>query len=444
MTDVIVIGGGFAGLSAATALADQGWTSVHLFEARPTLGGRATAFRDPLTGERIDNGHHVLAGCYVETLAFLQRVGTFDKLHWPSALRLPMVDERGRRSMLALPPLPAPLHLIGGVLAWDALSLAERWSVLRVGGALRGRWHVASDMTVHQWLRGQGQSARLCEMLWAPLALAALNQSIDVAAAPAFLAVLSRMFGSEPDASTLLMSAVPLDELAATPAESFLRSAGSSVTINAPARLAFEGERLRGVMVREEFHPARVVVAAVPWFGVSSLFDHVPPALTEIVSNASRMESSPIVTVNLWFERAVNLDEFVLGLPSRTFQWVFDKQRLVGSSQSHLSMVASGADEICAASNAEAIKTALDELIAALPAIRHVPLRHAVVVRERRATFSLRPGGPSRPATLTPVPGLILAGDWIDTGLPATIESAVVSGHRAAAAASEFLDACSQ
>jgi uncharacterized protein with NAD-binding domain and iron-sulfur cluster len=299
-------------------------------------------------------------------------------------------------------------------------------------------------MTVHQWLREHGQSARLCQMLWAPLALAALNQSIDVAAAPIFLTVLSRLFGPEPDASTLLMSAVPLDDLAAIPAASFLRSAGCSVTTNAPARLAFEGERLRGVMVRERFHPARVVVAAVPWFGVSPLFAQVPSALTEIVSNASRLESSPIVTVNLWFERAVNLDEFVVGLPSRTFQWVFDKQRLVGSSQSHLSMVASGADEICAASNDDAVQTALDELTAAIPAVRHASLRHAVVVRERRATFSLRPGGPKRPATVTPAPGLILAGDWIDTGLPATIESAVVSGHRAAEAASEFLDACSQ
>ena len=160
MPDVIVIGGGFAGLSAATALVENG-ASVHLVEARRSLGGRATSFRDPTTGERIDNGHHVLAGCYVETLTFLRRIGALDKLHWPSTLRLPMVDERGRRSALVLPPLPAPLHLIGGVLAWDALSLRERLSVLRLGSVLRGRWGVTDNLTVHQWLRRHGQPARL-------------------------------------------------------------------------------------------------------------------------------------------------------------------------------------------------------------------------------------------------------------------------------------------
>ena len=442
MTDVIVIGGGFAGLAAATALAEEGF-SVQVFEARPTLGGRATAFRDPITGERIDNGHHVLAGCYVETLRFLRRVGTLGKLHWPSALRLPMIDERGRRSVLALPPVSAPFHLIGGVLAWDALSLAERLSVLRVGRALRGRWHVTNDMTVYRWLRQEGQSARLCEMLWAPLALAALNQSIDVAAATSFLAVLSRMFGPQPDASALLMSSVPLDELAAIPAHSFLQSARSNVTTNSPARITFDRGRVTGVMVRQQFYPARVVVSAVPWFAFAQLFDEVPASLARIVSDASALESSPIVTVNLWFDNA-SLDEPVVGLPSRTFQWVFEKRRLIGSSQSHLSMVASGADDICTASNAEAVRTAVKELTGALPALSNAGLRHSSVVRERRATFSLRPGGPSRPATLSPVPGLMLAGDWIDTGLPATIESAVVSGHRAAAAAIEFLGSCTQ
>ena len=403
MSDVIIVGGGFAGLSAATALVEGGRT-VHLLEARPGLGGRATAFRDPATGERIDNGHHVLAGCYVETLKFLRRVGTLDKLHWPSTLRVPMIDERGRRSVLALPPVSAPFHLIGGVLGWDALSVPERLSVLRLGSALQGRWHGTEGLTVHQWLEQQKQSPRICEMLWAPLALAALNQSIDDANADSFLTVLSRMFGPEPDASTLLMAAVPLDELAALPASALLRSAGSQVTASAPARVVFANDRVAGVMVREHFIPARVVVATVPWFAFAELFDRVPGSLNQIVTNAAAL----------------------------------------GSSQSHLSMVASGADEVCAASNSEIVKTAVDELADALPEFRHVPLKHSVVVRERRATFSLRPGAPSRPSTCTPVPGLILAGDWIDTGLPATIESAVVSGHRAAAATLEFLDTCSQ
>ena len=118
--DVVVIGAGFAGLAAATALAEQGAT-VQVFEARPGLGGRATAFRDPATGERIDNGQHILAGCYVETLRFLERIGATGRVHWPASLRVPMIDERGHASVLSLPPLPSPLHLLAGVFLFNTL-----------------------------------------------------------------------------------------------------------------------------------------------------------------------------------------------------------------------------------------------------------------------------------------------------------------------------------
>ncbi len=430
--EVVVIGAGFAGLSAATALADAG-VKVQVLEARPGVGGRATAFRDPVTGERIDNGHHALAGCYSETLAFLRRIGAVRKLHQPSTLRVPMIDETGRRSVLALPPLPSPFDLLAGVLAWDALGLSDRLSILRFGGVLRGRSVPDATLTVRQWLDDQHQSPRLCRMLWEPLALAALNQSIDQAGARPFHAVIARMFGPEPDASALLMPAVPLDELWAEPAREFLHSVGSVVTTNSRARVVIEGDRISGVRVRDQMIPAAVVVSAVPWFALGDLLDETPASLDAIIQRASSLESAPIVSVNLWFDGPV-LDDPMVGLPGRTFQWAFDKRRLVGSSQSHVSLVASGADEVCAASNEELIDTAVRELRGAIPTLQGTSPRHASVVRERRATFSLKPGGPARPATATPVHGFFLAGDWIETGLPATIESAVISGHRAARA----------
>jgi hypothetical protein len=202
--------------------------------------------------------------------------------------------------------------------------------------------------------------------------------------------------------------------------------------------------RVSGVLLRDQFLPAGVVISAVPWFALAELFDTVPGPLAGVLSNASALGSSPIVTVDLWFADGRGLEDDVVGLPLRKFQWVFDKGRLAGSSQSHLSMVASGADDICAASNRDIVATALDDLGGALPAFRQARLRHSVVLRERRATFSLRPGGPPRPPTRTPVAGLFLAGDWIDTGLPATIESAVMSGHEAAAAVLEGFAPCSQ
>ena len=116
-------------------LAESG-ARVLVLEARPGLGGRATAFTDPATGERVDNGQHILMGCYVETLAFLDRIGAADRVRWQSGLKLPMIDRRGHHSVLALPALPSPLHFLAGVLAWDALGWGERFSVLRIGASI--------------------------------------------------------------------------------------------------------------------------------------------------------------------------------------------------------------------------------------------------------------------------------------------------------------------
>jgi squalene-associated FAD-dependent desaturase len=432
-----VIGGGFAGLAAATALAEQG-VSVHVFEARPTLGGRANAFRDPVTGERIDNGQHVLAGCYSETLTFLRRLGTHRHLHRPSALRVAMIDERGWRTELVCPALPAPFNLLAGILAWDALTISERGSVVRVGRGLRGPGSVRRGETVRAWLARHHQSPRLCRLFWEPLALAALNQSIDDAAADMFVAVTSRMFGEAPDAAALLVPSVPLDDLYALPAASYVRKAGGEVTTQAKGRVLVEANRVLGVRVGDRDYPGSPVVCAVPWFAFADVFEPPPAVLQDTVADAAALASSPIVSVNLWIDQFRSPDA-MLGLPGRNFQWLFDRQRYLGRTQSHVTLVSSGAAPICAATNDELINMALSELRAALPDARRAPLRHASVIRERRATFSLEPGSPPRPKTITPIDGLVLAGDWIDTGLPATIEGAVIAGHQAAAEALRYI-----
>jgi uncharacterized protein with NAD-binding domain and iron-sulfur cluster len=157
------------------------------------------------------------------------------------------------------------------------------------------------------------------------------------------------------------------------------------------------------------------------------------------MDTARRTAPSPIVTVNLWFDRPV-LDEPFIGLPGRTMQWVFDKRLVVGDKASHLTLVSSGAADIVSRTNADLIQLALQELTSSIPAATEARVVNATVVREPRATFSLAPGQPPRPSTATAVSGLFLAGDWVDTGLPATIEGAVRSGHWAAQAAKGRLD----
>ncbi len=185
--DVVVVGGGFAGLSAAAAVADAG-LRVLVLDARPQLGGRATAFSDRVTGELVDNGQHVLFGCYTQTFIFLSRIGAESNVRRQAALSVPYLDRSGRRSELKCPALPAPLHLLGAVLRWDVMSWRDRLSILRMAPSLQsarralsrtGRVAIEGDVTVSQWLRERGQTDKLTEWLWEPLALAALNQSPD-------------------------------------------------------------------------------------------------------------------------------------------------------------------------------------------------------------------------------------------------------------------------
>ena len=440
--DVIVVGAGFAGLAAASALAEAG-ARVRVFDARPQLGGRATAFTDRDTGELVDNGQHVMFGCYRETLAFLQRIGAAGHVTRARSLSVPFLDRNGRRSELRCPRLPSPLHLLAGVLLWNAMPLRDRMSALKMAAPLRaaratltqtGRIAIDGTSTVSKWLREHGQSARLTEWLWEPLAVAALNQSPDEAAAEPFIRVLAEMFGPDADASALVLPNRPLHLMYAEPARAFIADRGGLVCQGTPVRIAIEQSKAAGVDVRGERVGAGAIVCAVPWFAMGNVFGpSVPPSLGDLVAAAGAMASKPIVTVNLWYDRPV-MDEPFVGLPGRAMQWVFDKRFAFGSAASHLSLVSSGADALTAESTPALVARATAEVAEALPGARRARMVRGTVVREKHATFSLAPGQPRRPGTSTAVTGLFLAGDWIDTGLPGTIESAVVSGHRAAGA----------
>ncbi|MGH9146272.1 MAG: hydroxysqualene dehydroxylase, partial [Vicinamibacterales bacterium] len=290
--------------------------------------------------------------------------------------------------------------------------------------------------TVQGWLMRNDQTPRLCEMLWEPLALAALNQSPREAAAPMFARVLAQMFGGSATDAAIGIPVRPLDEMYVNPARAYIERRGGQVRTNAAARIVCEGDRVAHVSVRDERLTADDVIAAVPWFALPELFVSPPTSLTPTIRAAAETAASPIVTVNLWLDRQV-LDSPLVGLPGRTMQWVFDKREAFGHEASHLSLVSSGALEVFGRSNEELIELAFGEIIEAVPEARRARLTRATVVREKRATFSLAPGQPARPDTRTGVEGLVLAGDWIDTGLPATIEGAVLSGRRAAEAANK-------
>lgn len=441
MKRVAIIGGGFAGLSAGVELAARGY-AVEILEARPRLGGRAYSFRDDATGEVIDNGQHALMGCYRETLAFLDRIGAAHKLMRQDNLRVHMVHPQRGAGAIACATLPSPLHLLTGILRYPLLTRTERLRSL-LGGMQAMSLHRRRDPRLRDWsvaqlMRALRQSPNACASFWYPVAVATLNESPDRAVAAPFTEVLARAFFRTRQDSQFVFPTVGLSELYTDDARHYVEARGGRVRLKAAvASLAFRRGRVEGVQLRDgRYIAADACISAVtPKALAAMLPDGIRqscrlPALTAF-------ETSPIISVHLWCDRPVLTDAFV-GLIGTTTQWVFNRSALTRNTCSTnggqcVSAVISAGREIVDWPAAQIAETVTADLQRLVPPAHTVRVVQSVVVKEKQATISITPAAErSRPGAATPIDNFFLAGDWIDTDLPPTIESAVCSGRRAA------------
>ena len=440
MNPVVIVGGGLSGLAAAVHLSSRR-IPVLLLEQRKFLGGRAYSFVDESTGTVIDNGQHVLIAGYRRTMEFLGTIGTRDRLFVQGAPEfLFHHPDRGFCSF-RLPLLPSPLHLLGGIITTDLFSFADKLRMLRAGGALRSfRWEAAGDMTVGDWLDSLGQSAETKRSFWEPLAVAIMNESIGAASAVVFVRALREAFLSGRRGAALAIPKVGLSDLYVEPARAFIERQGGVLRCGADVSgSVVEGENVAAVRLKEgETLPCSALILAVPSYRAPSL---LPEALRETgcMASAASIPLSPIVSVHLWFDEDVMPQE-ILGVIGRRIQWVFNRRKIgpeIGSGdengrKGHLSAVISAAHAFVDMGNDELTRIALEDLRSIFgPSAGHAT--HAVVIREKRGTFSCTPEVERiRPGCGTPVPNLFIAGDWTDTGYPATIEGAIMSGERCA------------
>ena len=435
MTPVVVVGGGLSGLAAAVRLSSQRIPTL-LLEQRPFLGGRAYSFVDDTTGTVIDNGQHVLIAGYAQTMAYLDTVGTRDRVAVQGVPELDFHHPARGFCSFRLPGLPSPLHLAAGILTTDLFSAADRMRMVRAGLALRrgaGRGDGGS-MTVEEWLDAHGQSAETKRSFWEPLAVAVMNEHLGVASASIFLHAVRTAFLGDRRGAALAVPTVGLSELLVDPARAFVEGRGGVVRTGADvAGIVVEEGRVAAVELRDgEPVSCSAVVLAVPSYraaGVlsASLRGWGTPA------NAASIPLSPIVSVHLWFDTDF-MPQRVLGVIGRRIQWVFNRRKicLERGAGGHLSVVISAGHSLVDLSNEELTRIALDDLVSIYGSSVGAPV-HEVVIREKRATFSCSPAvEPLRPGAETPLPNLFLAGDWTATGYPATIEGAIQSGNLAA------------
>ena len=431
---VVVVGGGVAGLAAALRLADAG-VSVSLFEKRAIAGGRAYSYRAREAGHVVDNGQHVLMGCYDRTLAYLERVGRRDRVETQRRLSVPLVAAGGRAVRFACAPVPAPLHLTLGALGYGHLAPRARARLL-AGGVrflarrLRGRG--LEGKTVAEVLDelGQGEAERTA--FWDPLAIAVLNELPGRAAATLFGEVLRRVFLAPARASSIVFPGAGLSELFVDPAVAVLERAGSRVeTGRAVHEVVVREGRAAGVRLGDgETVESDAVVVAVPPAALAPL---LPARLREEapVRGVARLRASPIVSVHLWLRERLPTPR-MLGFLEGPIQWLFTPP-MQPSQGTYVTLVSSGAHDLVSRAPDEILAEARRTFDRDLPAARGLAWSDALVAKERAATWAATPAEqPDRPGAETPLRGLFLAGDWTDTGLPGTLEGAIGSGERAA------------
>ncbi|MBF6560140.1 MAG: FAD-dependent oxidoreductase [Candidatus Binataceae bacterium] len=441
--DVAVIGGGFAGLAAGVALSARGYR-VAILEGKPALGGRAYSFLDEETGDQVDNGQHVLMGCYRETLAFLDRIGRRDRLIVHRNLEIEMLDGPGRRAQIKTARLPGPLHMSGALLAYGHLTIGERIRVMTGGMRLmvmrRRDAARLKRMSVAELMELLGQGARARQCFWYPIAIATLNDDPELASAYLFAEVLKRAFFSRRIDSAFVYSKVGLSELYCDAARDFIERAGGVVATRAIVEgLDFAADStVSALRLRDGSRlSAANYIAAVPPRQLLKLLPEAAVA-DPFFARIGALQSSPIVCVHAWFDREITRSAFVGFIGTQT-QWMFNKRRIFEQHgerhPGYLSFVISGARMLVDRSNDELLELVIGDLRAMVPAACNAKLVKAIVLKEKHATMAPDPlSDRSRPPAITPIGNLFLAGDWIQTGLPATIESAVIAAGAAASA----------
>ncbi|MFL6275812.1 MAG: hydroxysqualene dehydroxylase HpnE [Blastocatellia bacterium] len=430
---VIIIGGGFAGLAAGVELSERG-AAVTLLERRGHLGGRAYSFIDQQTGDVVDNGQHLFMGCYQQTIAFLKKIGCLDRLAFQDRPRVDFLDREHGYTSFECPRLPAPLHAVAGLLRMRGLTLGDKLGVVRVGRAIQQNGQSKAPQTVKEWLAGLGQSERIRERFWYPMAVATLNEDPQVASAAMLKVVLKEAFGGGRKATSIGIARVGLSELYTEGASRFIEARGGTIKINATVeRLVIEGRRVVAVELKSgERLEADEVISAVPH---AAFLKILPEELRAgEFAAVERLRAAPIVSINLWFDRSV-FDRQFAGLIGTRSQWLFNKSLIVKPTESsnQLAVIISAAHDFVDWTKEQLVEMALGELHELLPESRDARLLHSRIVKEREATLSHTVESDDlRPGPRTSIDNLILAGGWTATGLPDTIESAVLSGHTAA------------
>lgn len=433
---VVIVGGGLAGLSAAEALSrDFGDRfDVSLLEAKRMTGGRAGSFTDPSSGETVDYCQHVAMGCCTNLIGLLDRCGLDGSMHRYSQLQF-LHPEHPPSRFAPSKILPPPLHLASAIGSLRFLAAVQkrrlRKAMLRL---MRTPSESLRDQTAAQWLREQGQDSDTIAKFWNVVLVSALGEQSDVVCMSAARKVFVDGFAAARGASDVLVPKQPLAALFGRDLCAEIERLGARVrTGSTVSQLHCQEDQLVTIeTVTGERYAADHLISAVPWHGVGALASQI--GLSDYRS-IDQIPSSPITGLHLWFDREITDLPHAVMVGTLT-QWVFRQPFRNTHSESgcYYQVVISASPAQRTISKDQLLCQVLGELAHAFPAAKSAQLLRSRIVTDPHSVFSLSPTVQRlRPPARTPLPWFHLAGDWIDTGWPATMEGAVISGRLAAA-----------
>jgi squalene-associated FAD-dependent desaturase len=468
---VAIAGGGLAGLAAACALSETGFR-VTLFEKRPFLGGRASSWEHPGTGEVVDNCQHVLFRLCTNLLEFYDRIGVADQIRWYDQMNF--IEPGGRTSLMKSSPIPAPLHTAPSFVSFPFLSAADKLSIARALVPLTLTAQRDTGKSFQEWLDQHGQTRNAIQRFWNPILVSALSEELNLISVSAAAQVVRESMKS-PAAREMGVPTVPLTDLY-NKAGDYIRARGGELHFREPIEgFTADSSHIQLQLRAREETPQRAgapplslpslqgqggvfdfLILALPFDALDKVLPQAPES-APIREQLSHFETAPITGIHLWFDRQISdLDHAVL--LDRTIQWMFHKSRLqplrtaaatapegrqnAGVAPtpspdrgSYIELVVSSSKSLIDKSRSDIVDLALAEVREFFPAAREANLVKSAVIKEVNATYSPRPGiDAHRPTSVTKWPRVFLAGDWTATGWPATMEGAVRSGYLAAEA----------
>lgn len=420
MKRCLIIGGGVAGLTAASILSSKK-IAITIIESSPKLGGRTYSFIDKETDTIIDNGQHIMMGCYRETLSFLKLIGAENNFHYQKNLLLKIIDRNKNQFNLDASTSFYPFNLIIVIKNYNAFNFNDKISfilfLLRLPIISKNSLRKSS---VREWLENENQNIDIIKNFWEILCVGALNTNLEKASAFVFYEVLMQIFFKGNFASTIILPKYGLSESIIKPAISFIEKNGGTIIASEIVREVFVKNQ-KIVLIKTDkmiYDNFDYIISAVPLYSLEKII----PKKTLGIN--LELEYSTIVNIHIWL-KDINLQEKFYGLLNSPLHWIFDKEK-------HINIVISDADYLADKSKEEIFKLVIDELIQYTSIVSEDIIEYKII-KEKRATIV-----PAvdilnkRPNSRTPIKNLFLAGDWTNTGLPSTIESAVKSGRIAA------------